>query len=154
MPFDLQRAPGIFQEMIEQICTQVKTTVRSQKFPIPNCFLNAFFDDVGIGTNTHEEHMTVLETLFKVCQENQSRINLSKCDFLKSELEYLGFHIAQGTLSPSKSKIQAILKFKIQNLKDLRSFLGAANFYRRRIKNFTFCSAPLTDKLKKTVPWS
>ena len=134
---------------MEQMCTQVNTTLRSQKFLIQNCFINAFFDDVGIGTHTPEEHMKVLETLFKVCQENQIRIKLSKCDFLKSELEYLGFHIAQGIFSPSQSKIQGILKFKIQNLKDLRSFLGAANFYRRHIKNFTFSSAPLTEKLKK-----
>ena len=39
MPFGLQGAPGIFQEMMEQICTQVKTTLRSQKFPIQNCFI-------------------------------------------------------------------------------------------------------------------
>ena len=42
----------------------------------------------------------------------------------------------------------------MQNVRDLRSFLGAANFYRRHIRNFTFSSAPLTEKLEKDVPWS
>ena len=54
---------------------------------------------------------------------------MSKCEFFKLELEY-------------------------RNLTDLRSFLGAANFYRRHLKNFTYSSALLTDKLQKTVPWS
>ena len=50
--------------------------------------------------------------------------------------------------------MQAILNSKVKTLSDLRSFLGAANFYRRHLKNFTYSSALLTDKLKKTVPWS
>ena len=154
MPFGLQGAPGIFQEMMEQVCTQVKLTLKNQNFPLENIFLSAFFDDVGVGTHTEKDHMKVLETSFQVCQQNQIRIKLSKCDFLKQELDYLGFHISQGIWSPSESKVQAILKFKIQNLKNLRPFLGAANFYRRHIKNFTYFTAPLTEKLKKNVPWT
>ena len=36
---------------------------------------------------------------------------------------------------------------------DVRSFVGACNFYRRHIHNFTYSSAPLTDLIKKTTPW-
>ncbi|EPS71717.1 hypothetical protein M569_03042, partial [Genlisea aurea] len=95
-----------------------------------------------------------LKVFLEVCQENQLRMKLSKCEFLKKNLEYLGFEIGERTWAPSKTKVQTILNAKIQNLKDLRSFLGAANFYRRHIHNFTFSSAPLTEKLKKDVPWS
>ena len=31
--------------------------------------------------------------------------------------------------------------------------MGACNFYRRHIHNFTYSSAPLTDLIKKTTPW-
>ena len=41
----------------------------------------------------------------------------------------------------------------MKNQKELRSFLGAMNFYRRHVKNFTFSSAPLTELLKKNVKW-
>ena len=40
-----------------------------------------------------------------------------------------------------------------RGLHDVRSFLGACNFYRRHIHNFTYSSAPLTDPIKKTTPW-
>ena len=40
-----------------------------------------------------------------------------------------------------------------KDLHDVRSFIGACNFYRRHIHNFTYSSAPLTDILKKTNPW-
>ena len=38
-------------------------------------------------------------------------------------------------------------------LHDVRSFIGACNFYRRHIHNFAYSSAPLTDRIKKTIPW-
>ena len=40
-----------------------------------------------------------------------------------------------------------------KGLHDVRSFIGACNFYRRHIHNFTYSSAPLTDLIKKTNPW-
>ena len=41
--------------------------------------------------------------------------------------------------------------FKVRNLKDLRQFLGACNFYRRHVKNFSYSTAILTDFLKKNA---
>ena len=52
-------------------------------------------------------------------------------------------------------KVEALQKSKkITNLKSLQSFLGACNFYRRHVKNFTFSSAILTELTKKNVPWN
>ena len=153
MPFGLQGAPGIFQEMMEILCGKVKEDLK-KKYPTMRYFLAAFFDDVGLGTETESDHIRVLDSFLRIAGENQIRVKLSKCEFFKLELEYLGFRIGWNTWSPSEKKVQAILNSKIRNLTDLRSFLGAANFYRRHLKNFTYSSALLTDKLKKTVPWS
>jgi hypothetical protein len=56
--------------------------------------------------------------------------------------------------SHPKKRVLAILKAEVYNLKELRSFLGAMNFYRRHCKNFTFSSAPLTELSKKNVKWT
>ena len=40
-----------------------------------------------------------------------------------------------------------------KGLNDVMSFVGACDFYRRHIHNFTYSSAPLTDLIKKTTPW-
>ena len=39
-----------------------------------------------------------------------------------------------------------------KGLHDVQSFVGACNFYRRHIHNFTYSCAPLTDPNKKTTP--
>jgi hypothetical protein len=115
--------------------------------------LASFFDDTGVGSQTLDEHFVLLKRYFTVCQENHIRIKLSKCEFLKEEIDYLGFTLGWGKWQPSKKRVQAIINAKISNLKDLRSFLGAMNFYRRHCKNFTYSSAPLTELLKKNVKW-
>ena len=68
-------------------------------------------------------------------------------------MEYLGFDLGWGCWKPSSKKVHAILKSEVRNLKDLRHFLGAMNFYRRHVRNFTFSSAPLTELTKKNVKW-
>ena len=40
-----------------------------------------------------------------------------------------------------------------RGLRDVRSFIGACNFYRRHIRNFTYSSAILTDLIKKSTTW-
>ena len=40
-----------------------------------------------------------------------------------------------------------------KGLHDVRSFIGACNFSRRHIKNFTYTSAILMDLIKKSTTW-
>ena len=148
MPFGLQVAPAIFQQMMERIIAETKLQVAKLLPEKGSFFLGAFFDDVGVGTATIEDHLVVLEELFKVVEKHKLRIKLSKCEFLQLKMEYLGFEVSWGSWKPSQSKVQAIQSFKVKNL---RSFLGACNFFRRHIKNFTFSTAPLTDLLKKNA---
>ena len=152
MMFGLQGAPGIFQELMEILSTKCKQHDDVRKI-LANGHLASFFDDTGIGSQTLDEHFVLLERYFQVCKENNIRVKLSKCEFLKEEVDYLGFTIGWGKWQPSKKRVQAILNSKVENLKDLRSFLGAMNFYRRHCKNFTFSSAPLSELLKKNVKW-
>ena len=149
MPFGLQGAPGIFQEMMELLIQKVKVQPEMRTL-LTSQFLGAFFDDCGVGTDNMEDHLRILEEMLKVCQQNNIRIKLSKCDFMKEEIDYLGFNIGWGTWKPCKSKVEAILRSEVKNLKELRSFLGVLNFYRRHIPNFTYSSAVLTDLTIKT----
>jgi len=144
MPFGLQGAPGVFQELMEILASQCKHDPKVREILV-NGHLASFFDDTGLGTQTEEEHYFLLEKWFQTCLTNQIRINLSKCSFFETEIDYLGYSLGWGTWKPSSKRVQAILNyFKVQNVKELRSFLGAMNFYRRHVKNFTFHHPPLS----------
>ena len=120
--------------------------------------MEAHIDDVRLGTNTQEDHILLLQQFFTVCQENHLRIKLEKCEFMREEIEYLGFDVGCGWWKPAASKMQPLQDMQIRDdpkkgLHDVRSFIGACNFYRCHIHNFTYSSAPLTDLIKKTEPW-
>ena len=53
-------------------------------------------DEVGIGSDTVEDHLILLQEVLAVCRENHIRVRLEKCEFLKEELEYLGLEIGWG----------------------------------------------------------
>ena len=58
--------------------------------------MEAQIDDVSLGTNTQEDHVLLLCEFFIVCQENRLRIKLKICEFMKEEIEYLGFDVGYG----------------------------------------------------------
>ena len=77
---------------------------------------------------------------------------------MKKEMEYLGSNVGYGWWKPAASKMQPLQGMQIRDdpkkgPHDVRSFVGACNFYRRHIHNFTYSSAHPTDLIKKTPPW-
>ena len=96
---------------------------------------------------------------FAVCQENHTRLKLEKCEFMQETMQYLGFDVGYGWWTPAASKAKPLMDEKVRHedpkkgLHDVRSFIGACNFYRRHIKNFTYTSAIPTDLIKKSTTW-
>ena len=74
-------------------------------------------------------------------------------------MQYLGFDIGYGWWTPAASRAKPLVDAKVRHedpktgCHDVRSFIGACNFYRRHINNFTYTSAILTDLIKKTSTW-
>ena len=79
---------------------------------------------------------------------------LHKCAFFQTRVEYLVFDVSQRGIQPSPEKVRTIVEWpQPKSVKDIRSFLGLAGFYRRFRKNFSMKARPLTDLTKEKVPW-
>ena len=78
------------------------------------------------------------------------QLNINKCEFLKTEIFYLGHILSKQGVSPDPRKLEAVKHFpEPQTVKNIRQFLGLAGYYRRFIKNFATMSKPLTKLLEK-----
>ena len=155
--FRVTNAPALFQELMNKILYILRRTPLVQELISRGAEMEAHIDDLSLSTNTQEDHVLLLCELFIVCQENHLRIKLEKFEFLKEEMEYLGSDVGYGWWKPAASKMQPLQDMQIpddpkKGLHHVRSFLGACNFYRRHIHNFTYSSPPLTDLIKKTTP--
>ena len=105
-----------------------------------------FLDDILIvskgSESEHEELIT--DVLTKLDKENLS-LKLSKCEFFKTEVNWLGNKLSESGVTPKITKTEAKLKLEHpRSLKQLRSFLGSINHLSKFIPNAT----NLTDKLR------
>ena len=75
-----------------------------------------------------------------------------KCDFEKTEVEYLGLIISHGQMGMDPVKIQGVSIWPSPTcVKEVQSFLGFVNFYRRFILDFAGIARPLHDLTKKDI---
>ena len=95
-------------------------------------FLFVDFGDDRVFSKSREQHWTHPCTLFAILTANGLALNLEKCVFAVSELDFLGHRITAAGVAPLRDNVQVILDFpKPTDCKALQRFLGMINFYRR-----------------------
>ena len=144
MPFGLTNAPSVFQRYMNGILSEYL-----DKGVI------VYIDDILIYTETEEEHTRLVKWVLRKLMDNNLCANIEKCVFHAPQVEFVGFTIGSQGVEMSKDKIANILDWEVpRNVKEVQSFLGFANFYRRFIKGFSKICRPLTDLTKKGVLWN
>ena len=104
VPFGVANAPALFQELMNKILHILRRTPLVQELFSRGAEMEAHIDDLRLGTNTQEDHVLLLREFFIVCQENHLRIKLEKREFMKEEMEYLGFDVGYGWWKPVASR--------------------------------------------------
>ena len=79
---------------------------------------------------------------------------MEKFEFAQQEIKFLGHLVAKNKVRMDPKKVQAIVDWQApRHVKDLRSFLVLANYYRKFIVCYSKRAAALTDLLKKDTKW-
>ena len=152
MTFGLCNAPATFQTMMDSIFV---TYVRRGD-------TGAFIDDVGIATasdptgvlSDEDFHIKACRDILHVFRKNNLYLAPEKCLFLQKEIPYLGHIVSGEGIRPDPVKLDGIAKWPVPTtVKELRSFLGFLNYYRRYVFGFSEIARPLNDLLKKTAKW-
>ena len=113
-------------------------------------FLEIFMGDFSIFGDSFDDCLTNLENVLNRCEEKNLVLNWEKCHFMVTNGIVLSHIVSSKGIKVEKSKIELISNLPTpKSIKDVRSFLGHASFYRRFIKDFSVISKPLCNLLTK-----
>ncbi|XP_047520687.1 uncharacterized protein K02A2.6-like isoform X2 [Pieris napi] len=142
--YGLASSPGIFQKFMANLFKDIPDVI-------------TFYDDILLKSRDFKSHLETIEKVFSILQNNGLKIKKNKCNFLASEVKYLGYIIDKDGIRVDPDKVKAIVGMVYpKNVSELKSFLGMVNFYGKFIKNLSTHLAPLYELLKagKQFIWS
>jgi len=142
MFFGLTNAPATFQHMMDDIFGDL---VRAGKVII-------YIDDILIYTDTLDEHREITREVLKRLRNNKLFLNMKKCVFEQSSVDFLGLVVGNGEVRMHPEKVEAIKNWPIpKDLRGVRAFMQTCNFYRSFIPHFADITRPFNALTKKNV---
>jgi len=107
-------------------------------------------DDFSVHGSSFDNCLSHLALVLERCEETNLLLNWEKCHFMVTQGIVLGHIISSKGIEVDKAKIQIISQLPHpKTVRDIRSFLGHAGFYRRFIKDFSKTAKPLCHLLSK-----
>jgi hypothetical protein len=103
-----------------------------------------FFDDILIYNISYAEHLDHIQQVLVLLQAHDWKLKLSKCEFAKRSISYLGHVISGAGVATDPKKITAVSSWPTPtSAHEVRSFLGLAGYYRKFVRNFGHLARPL-----------
>jgi len=144
MFFGMTNLPTTFQAMMNEI---LRDLINKGK-------VAAFVDDVLVETEIEKGHDEIMEEILRRLEENDLYIKLEKCVWKARKIGFLGVVIGPNRIEMEVEKVDGVLSWpQLKNVKDVRKFLGLANYYRRFIKDFTQVARPINVLTQKDEKW-
>ena len=141
MPFGLAGAPAVFQRPMNTVLAGM------------TAFTAAYIDDVAVYIQTVDTHLEHLKLTLEKLRQYGLTAKPSKCQLARTHCTYLGHQVGGGEVKPLEAKRKALRSYpRPKTKKQLRAFLGLANYYRRFILHFAQKADPLNKTLKKDCP--
>jgi len=144
MFFGMKNSPATFQAMMNEI---LRDLINEEK-------VAAFVDDVLVGTEIEEGHDEIVDEILRRLKENDLYIKPEKCVWKARKIEFLGVVIGPDGIEMEAEKVNEVLNWpQPKNVKNIRKFLGLANYYRRFIKDFAQVTRLMNMLTRKDEKW-
>ena len=111
-------------------------------------------DDFSVYGSSFDHCLSKLARFLERFEETNIVLNFEKCHFMVEQGIVLGHVVSKNGISVDPAKIDIISQLPYPfSVKEVRSVLGHAGFYKRFIKDFSKIANPLSNLLQKDVPF-
>ena len=133
LPMGWQGAPATFQRATDLLLRGMS-----------HATVLAYIDDIIVFSKTFHSHVVAVTEVCKRLHTAGRAVKLSKVHWAKEEVDFLGFRVGRGVISPIQDKVQNVLKLEDPtSTPALLSFLVAAGVYRNFLPDFATLADPL-----------
>ena len=109
-----------------------------------------YLDDIIVFAPTVEAHLIRLRAVLDRIRSCGLKLKPSKCSLLRRSVAFLGHVVSGEGVATDPEKVRLVEEWPVPtNLRELRSFLGLAGYYRRYVRSYAQLASPLTDLTKK-----
>jgi Reverse transcriptase (RNA-dependent DNA polymerase) len=129
MFFRLTNSPATFQTMMD-------TIFREQ---IAQGWLTVYMDDIAVHTKKEaseseeqhlEQHRRLVREMLTILRKHDLYLNVRKCQFEQSEVDYLGVRVGQGHVKMEEAKVDKVRDWQPpQDVTQVQWFLGFTGYY-------------------------
>jgi hypothetical protein len=120
-----------------------------------------YMDDIAVHTKwelnkTEEQHLErhrrLVREMLMILQQNDLYLNIDKCQFEQTEVNYLGVCVGGKKIRMEEAKVEKVKDWKPpRNAMEVRRFLGFMGYYRYFIKGYSQIARPLLDLTKQST---
>ncbi|WMV13455.1 hypothetical protein MTR67_006840 [Solanum verrucosum] len=123
MPVGLTKASATFYNFMNNVL-----------FDYLDDFVVVYLDDIVIYCRTLDEYVNHFSMVLSHLMEYTFYVKMEKCEFSQKKIKFLGHFVSKNKVRMEPKKVHAIIDWQApRNVKDLRLFLGLANYYRKFI---------------------
>ena len=139
MPFGLANAPAYFQRFVNDTFADMKDK-----------FVVIYLDDFLIYSPDEASHREHVRAVLQRLRETRLFAKAEKCQFSVPAVKFLGYHVSAHGRRSDEDKVKAVKDWPTpRNRKEVRCFIGLANYLRKFVKGFSKMALPLNRLLKK-----
>src|SRR6266851_6464733 len=145
MFFGLTNSPATFQSMMNMLfCNHIASRE-----------LTIYMDNMAMHMSpkegeTHKEHLEryqkIVNEVLAILEQNNLYLNINKCEFKQTHINFLGVHVEDNQLKMEDAKIEKVQDWTPpRNLKEVQQFLGFTGYYQYFIQGYSAIAWPLLD---------
>jgi len=139
MPFGLTNSPATYSRLVQRVLEDVPTSIA-----LP------YLDDTAVFSRSVSEHHDALRRVFDAFRKAGLMLQPEKCHVYRREVDYLGHTVSAEGIRPREAYLDAVKKWPLpKTIREWRTFLGKASYYRKFIPQFSRLAAPLYNLLGK-----